>query len=237
MFKISLLPESYRKYLEGKKKKDLILRVAVIVLLCMLIVYGGFAARLLILNSQYKELGREKAKIDAEINQLLPYKNAYQTYQADLAKYNAVKPTSPTALDFLNVIKNNRPDYIKITAVALTDWSGSAICAIEGELSVAQDDPEAMAHLEKYVNTFYEPPYNCQKVRIVNEAPFTDVDENGNKEYTFKIYVSFGSDISTDASGSLITESQSTTEPTTQPPASTAPSTTDTEVTDANITE
>lgn len=225
MFKISLLPATYRKYLEGKKKKDLILKIALVVLVCMLIVYSGFAIRLLILQSQYKTVVSEKAKIDAEINQLLPYKTAFQTYQSDLSKYNSAKPKDPTALKFLTIIKNNRPDYIKITSVALNDWSESAICAIEGELVVAQNEPQAMEQLEKYVNTFYGEPYNCQKVRIVNERPFVSDSIDGKKEFTFRIYVSFGSDISTDASGSLITVAPSTTEPTTQPPASTAPST------------
>lgn len=232
MFKISLLPASYRKYLEGKKKKDLILKIALVVLVCMLIIYSGFAIRLLLLQNQYKTVVREKAKIDAEINQLLPYKVAFQTYQSDLEKYNAAKPKDPTALKFLTIIKNNRPDYVKITSVALTDWSGSAICAIEGELVVAQNEPQAMQQLEKYVNTFYGEPYNCKKVRIVDERPHVEESIDGKKEYTFKIYVSFGSDISTDASGSLVTVAPSATEPTTQPPASTAPATEETSSTD-----
>lgn len=236
MFKISLLPASYRKYLEGKKKKDLILKIALVVLVCMLIIYSGFAIRLLLLQNQYKTVVREKAKIDAEINQLLPYKVAFQTYQSDLEKYNAAKPKDPTALKFLTIIKNNRPDYVKITSVALTDWSGSAICAIEGELVVAQNEPQAMQQLEKYVNTFYGEPYNCQKVRIVDERPHVEESIDGKKEYTFKIYVSFGSDISTDASGSLVTVAPSATEPTTQPPASTAPATEETSSTDTTTT-
>ena len=63
MLKVSLLPASYKQFLEGKKKKDLILKIALVVLLCMLIIYVGFAVKSFILQAQYKESSRRNCTI------------------------------------------------------------------------------------------------------------------------------------------------------------------------------
>ena len=52
VFKVSLLPAAYRKRLEEKKKKDLLARVALIVLLCLAIVYAGIFVQGQIMKSK-----------------------------------------------------------------------------------------------------------------------------------------------------------------------------------------
>lgn len=224
MLKVNLLPASYKRFLEGKKKKDLILKIALVVLLCMLIIDVGFAIKSLILGSQYNEVRRANAQVQGEIEKYRKYKTAYDTYQADVDRLNSVLGRDPVALDFLITVKDNRPDYIKINKVSLYDWSNTAVCRIEGELPAAQNYVDALTQLESYANSFLSAPYNCKSVRIIGEEPMTQGSITGNVSYTFCIYVSIdGSNIDVDASGSLISETTSTTA-TTVPPASTAAS-------------
>jgi len=42
VFKVSLLPESYRKFRQGKAAKDIVSKVALLILVCLFIVYAGF---------------------------------------------------------------------------------------------------------------------------------------------------------------------------------------------------
>lgn len=224
MLKVSLLPASYKQFLEGKKKKDFILKIALVVLLCMLIIYVGFAVKSFILQAQYKEISRANAQVQGEIAQYQKYKTAYDTYQADVDKLNSVLGRDPVALDFLITIKDNRPDYIKINKVSLYDWSNTAVCRIEGELPTAQDYIDAENQLEAYANSFLKAPYNCASVRIIGEGPMSGGSITGEQTYSFCIYVSLeNSNIDVDASGGLITSETSTTA-TTVPPASTAAS-------------
>ena len=111
VFKVSLLPASYRKLLEGKKKKDLILKVAVIVLVCMLIIYSGFAVRLFILKAQLKEVQKSNGIITAEISELEQYKAIYDNLVTSQQRVDQILPKSPSAVKFLSLVQANRPDY------------------------------------------------------------------------------------------------------------------------------
>ena len=66
VFKVSLLPAAYRKRLEEKKKKDLLARIALIVLLCLAIVYAGVFAQGQIMNIKLKKLERQNAELQQQ---------------------------------------------------------------------------------------------------------------------------------------------------------------------------
>lgn len=214
MFKVSLLPASYRKYLEGKKKKDLILKIAIVVLLCMLIIYSGFAARLLVLQGQLKKVQRANSDVVAEINELQQYKGFYDSLLLAQGRVNTVQSRQPSAVKFLSIVQAQRPEYIKINSIALTDWSGAAICAIEGELPSAQSIGAAINQLDEYAESFKtDPAYNgaVNQIKIVNDMPSKEEGVNGEETYTFKLYVSLSGQINIDASGSLVTTTTTTT--------------------------
>ncbi|MGN1160900.1 MAG: hypothetical protein ACI4SX_01505, partial [Candidatus Fimenecus sp.] len=218
MFKVSLLPASYRKYLEGKKKKDLILKIALVVLLCMLIIYSGFAARLLVLQSQLKKVQRANSDVVAEINELQQYKGFYDSLLLAQDRVNTVQSRQPSAVKFLSIVQTQRPEYVKINEIALTDWSGAAICAIEGELPSAQSIGVAITQLDEYAESFKtDPAYNgaVSQIKIVNDMPSKEENVTGVETYTFKLYVSLSGQINVDASGSLVTTTTTTTESTT----------------------
>ncbi|MGN0539225.1 MAG: hypothetical protein ACI4KI_05155 [Candidatus Fimenecus sp.] len=217
MFKVSLLPASYRKYLEGKKKKDLILKIALVVLLCMLIIYSGFAARLLVLQGQLKKVQRANSDVVAEINELQQYKGFYDSLLLAQDRVNTVQSRQPSAVKFLSIVQTQRPEYVKINGIALTDWSGAAICAIDGELPSAQSIGVAITQLDEYAESFKtDPAYNgaVSQIKIVNDMPSREENDNGIETYTFKLYVSLSGQINVDEYGLLITTTTTTTEAT-----------------------
>lgn len=214
MFKVSLLPASYRKYLEGKKKKDLMLKIALIVLVCLLVIYSGFAARLLILQSQLKKVQRANSDVVAEINELQQYKGFYDSLVLAQDRVNTVQSRQPSAVKFLSIVQAQRPEYVKINGIALTDWSGAAICAIEGELPSAQSIGAAITQLDNYAESFKtNEAYGgvVKQIKIVNDMPSKDEGADGTVTYTFKLYVSLSGQIDIDATGSLVTTTTTTT--------------------------
>ena len=98
MFKVSLLPASYRKLLDGKKKKDIILKIALIVLFCMLVIYFGLFVRTLILKGQIKDINKQNSIITAEINELQQYKVIYDDLILSQNRLETIKSKNPSAL-------------------------------------------------------------------------------------------------------------------------------------------
>lgn len=239
MFKVSLLPASYRKYLEGKKKKDLILKVALIVLVCMLVIYSGFAARLLILQSQLKKVQRANSDVVVEINELQQYKGFYDSLVLAQERVNTVQSRQPGAVKFLSVVQAQRPEYVKINAIGLTDWSGAAICAIEGELPSAQSIGAAITQLDDYADSFKtNEAYGgvVKEIKVINDMPSKEEGTDGTVTYTFKIYVSLSGQINVDESGSLVTTTTTTTTTTTESTTESTTAAADGETTSASST-
>lgn len=219
MFKVSLLPASYRKYLEGRKKKDLILKVALLILACMLVIYFGFYARTLILKGQLQDVNRQNSVITAEINELQQYKTIYDELVLSQSRLDAIKSKDPSSLKFLTMVQESRPEYIKITALALSDWQKDSICVIEGELSAAQGIGDAVDHLRAYEDLLKNGEGFAdvvKEVKVVNDMPIVEEKDDGTS-YKFRIFVSLGGVISTDEKGNLITTTTTTTTTTTAP--------------------
>ncbi len=224
VFKVSLLPASYRKLLEGRKKKDLILRVALIVLLCMLIIYSGFAIRLFILKAQLKEIQKNNGVVVAQISELEQYKTIYDNLVASQQRVDSIKAKSPSAVKFLSLVQSNRPEYAKYTVVTVQEWSTNPICMIEGELPAAQNIGDAVSQLrdlEEIFKTSEDFKDVVTQVKVINNMPSVTTDSFGNETYTFRIYVSVGGNIVLDESGALVTTTTTTTTTTTATSAET----------------
>lgn len=220
MFKVSLLPEGYRKQLIGKKNKDIILTVAVVILLCMLIVYAGIAIRFLILKGQEKSIKKRNAQIVEKINELSPYVNDYNALAVAEANYANIKPVDITALEMVNIIQGITPDYIEITALYAPDWQKNQVCVIEGKLSAANTLSSAVSMLNEYKKVIGENAElkgSIKEVKVVNDEPIVETDSIANtRTYAFRIIVSLSGAITIDQqTGTLVT----TTKPETTAPA------------------
>ncbi len=220
MFKVSLLPASYRKSLISKKRKDLIEKVAVIVLFCLLIVYAGIAARYMILNAQIKKVAKQNAILEAQIEELQQYKVTYDELQAAQARVDAIKARDVSAMEFISMVQAARPENIQITAISTQNWQNTAVCVITGELPSALTLRSAVNELNAYAKTFKEMDVyqGCVKqVEIANNGmPVQDQTET----YTFTIVVSLtDAVIEFDENGILMTTEPTTAEETTAAPA------------------
>lgn len=236
MFKVSLLPESYRKQLIGKKNKEMIISVAVIVLLCMLIIYAGLAMRLLILKNHGREISRKNAQIMERINELSPYVEDYNALAIAEANFENIKPVDITALEMVNIIQGITPNYIQITALYAPEWQKNQVCVIEGNLSSANTLGSAVSMLEEYRKIIAENPElkdAIREIKIVNDEPLVEVDStSGTRSYSFRMIVSLSGIINIDQqTGTLMT----TTKPETT--ESTTASTTATTETDTTVVE
>lgn len=236
MFKVSLLPESYRKQLISKKNKEIILYVAVIVLLCMLIVYAGIAIRLLVLKGQKSDVDKKNAQIMAKIDELSPYVEDYNALAIAEANFENIKPVDITALEMVNTIQKITPDYIQMTAFYAPEWQKNQVCIIEGNLSSANNLSEAVSQLEEYKKIVSENEAlkdAIREIKVVNDEPLVEVDSTtGARSYSFRMIVSLSGIINIDQqTGTLVT----TTKPTTT--ESTTESTTETTETDTSVAE
>lgn len=130
MFKVSLLPAAYRKRLEENKKRDLLARVALIVLLCLAIILGGVLAEGQILNSKLKKLERQNADLRQQFPALQQYQNVYTDLLNAKAMVESVSPENPEAVEFLTLIANNTPDYIQVQEINLENWFTAGVCTL-----------------------------------------------------------------------------------------------------------
>lgn len=236
MFKVSLLPESYRKQLIGKKNKDMIISIAVIVLLCMLIIYAGLAIRLLILKNHGKEIKKQNAQLMSKIEELNPYVDDYNALAIAEANFENIKPVDITALEMVNILQGITPHYVQVTAIYAPEWQKKQVCVIEGNLSSANTLSSAVSMLEDYKKLVLENAElkdAIREIKIVNDGPLVDVNnDTGTKAYSFRMIVSLSGIINIDEqTGTLVT-----TTTTTETTESTTTSTTQTE-TESSIAE
>lgn len=238
MFKVSLLPESYRKQLISKKNKDIILSVALVVLMCMLIVYAGVAVRLLILKTQEKDVQKKNSKIMARIDELSPYVEDYNALAIAEANFANIKPVDITALEMVNILQKTTPDYIQVTAFYAPEWQKNQVCIIEGNLCSANNLSSATAMLDEYKKLISENESlkdAIKEIKVVNDEPLVEVDSTtGDRAYSFRMIVSLSGIINIDQqTGTLATttkpesttQTETTTEPTETEPSTVEPST------------
>lgn len=225
MFKVSLLPESYRKQLIGKKNKDMVIYVALVVLVCMLIVYAGFAVKLLILKGQLKDVNKQNNNIQAKINELSPYVNNYNDLAIAEANIENIKPADITALEMVNIIQNITPDYIQLTALYAPNWQRSQVIVIEGDFAAANTLGTSSKMLNSYTAILRESSELKDKIvdlKVTGDAPLNSQDSStGEVKYSFRIIISLKGAITVDPqTGTLTTTTTATTttETTTVPP-------------------
>ena len=218
MFKVSLLPASYRKSLLSKKRRNLIEKVAVIVLFCLLVVYAGIAARYIILNAQLRKVNKQNMMVEAQIQELQQYKTTYDALEASKAKVEAIKAPDMSAMEFVSVVQATRPENIRINAIATQDWQNSAVCIISGDLPSALTLRSAVNELNAYADTFTkldEYKGTVKQVKIANNGmPVKDSDTGA---YSFTIVVSLNASTSLefDENGIFITTEPTSAEETT----------------------
>lgn len=183
VLKVSLLPAAYRKRLEEKKKKDLLARVALVVLLCLAIVNVGIFAQGQIMNAKLKKLERQNAELKQQFPALQQYQTIFNDLQSAKKMVESVSPQNPEAVEFLALIANNTPDYIQVKEINLENWFTAGVCTLTCTCLDYSD-----------VNDFkasFETEEMQKTVKLVQLTSITrQVTENGSKAINFTLALS-----------------------------------------------
>lgn len=139
MFKVSLLPDGYRRHLEGRKKVDLVSKVALVVLVCLFIVYGGVTIKGQILKSKLSKIQQKNSQLEAEFPALQEYQLIYDDLVSAQKMIESILPKESEAVDFFTKISNITPDYVQITQIDLEDWFSSGVCTLTCTVQDYQD--------------------------------------------------------------------------------------------------
>ncbi len=183
MFKVSLLPDSYRHRLESRKKIDLISKVALIVLVCLFIVYGGVAIKGQILKSKLENLEKKNAALVNEFPALQEYQNIYNNLIQVRKMIESVSPQDPEAVEFFTLVSNVTPDYIQVTEINLENWFTAGICTIS---CTAQDYKDVQDY-----KSLFQTEEMQQFVKLVEITSIQrTVDSDNNKSVKFTLALS-----------------------------------------------
>ena len=232
VLKVSLLPAAYRKRLEEKKKKDLLARVALVVLLCLAIVNAGIFAQGQIMNAKLKKLERQNAELKQQFPALQQYQTIFNDLQSAKRMVESVSPQNPEAVEFLALIANNTPDYIQVKEINLENWFTAGVCTLTCTCLDYSD-----------VNDFkasFETEEMQETVKLVQLTSITrQVTENGSKAINFTLALSMSNavevpteapkfEVVTDKKGEIVTNDSGETQTAvvTQAASSSAESTT-----------
>jgi len=193
VFKVSLLPDSYRHQLESRKKIDLISKVALVILVCLFIVYGGVAVKGQILKSKLKSIQSKNASIESEFPALQEYQNIYNELGTVRKMIESITPEDPEAVEFFTMVSNQTPDYVQITQIDLENWFTGGICTLTCTVQDYQD-------YRDYVELFKTE--EMQKfVKMVETTSITRTAGENEKNVTFTLALSMSNaiEVPTDA--------------------------------------
>ncbi len=182
MFKVSLLPDSYRHRLESRKKIEIISKVAIVVFVCLFIVYGGVAVKGQILKSKLNTLQKKNSAIQSEFPALREYQDIYNELVQVREMIESVTPQDPEAVEFFTTVSNITPDYVQITQINLENWFTGGICVLTCTVQDYQD-------YRDYVELFKTE--EMQKfIKLVETTSITRTSAEDGKSVTFTLALS-----------------------------------------------
>lgn len=182
MFKVSLLPDSYRHRLESRKKIEIISKVAIVVFVCLFIVYGGVAVKGQILKSKLNTLQKKNSAIQSEFPALREYQDIYNELVQVREMIESVSPQDPEAVEFFTMVSNTTPDYVQITQINLENWFTGGICVLTCTVQDYQD-------YRDYVELFKTE--EMQKfIKLVETTSITRTSAEDGKSVTFTLALS-----------------------------------------------
>lgn len=235
MFKVSLLPDSYRRRLESRKKIDLISKVSLVILVCLFIIYGGVAVKGQILKSKLDKIEAQNRTLEAEFPALQEYQKIYNDLISAKKMVESISPQDPEAVEFFTLVSNQTPDYVQITQVDIENWFTAGICTLSCTVQDYSD-------VQDYINLFKTEEMQ-KTVKLVQLTSITrTVNADGSKSVSFTLALSMSNAIVvptaapqyetvTDSKGAAVTNSDGAVATTIVTTTASSDSTTGTETT------
>lgn len=202
MFKVSLLPESYRKYRQGKATKDIVAKVALLILICLFIVYAGFVVKNILVKRQLAKVNKANSELVAQFPALEQYQTIYDNMKSNENIYTSIKTKGISSTEFLSKVINEMPSYVHIKSITLGDWFTAGVCNIQCVCSSYEDVFDCR-------DSFAEKDYVSSAV--TNEI-VKKYNTDGTETVTFGLALATQGTLSSDGKAEVVSESAAPTE-------------------------
>ena len=197
MFKVSLLPESYRKYRQGKAAKDIVSKVALLILICLFVIYAGFVVKDLLVKRQLRKVNKANSELVAQFPALEQYQEIYDTMKKNEGIYQTIRPKGMSSMEFVTKVVNDMPSYVNINSITLGEWFTAGVCEVECVCSSFEDvfDCKDLFAEQDYISS-----------AVTNEI--TKVyNADGTETVTFKLALANVGTLTSDGKAEVVSES------------------------------
>ncbi len=196
MFKVSLLPESYRKYRQGRATKDIVSKVALLILICLFVIYGGFVVKNMLVKRQLSKINKANGELVAQFPALEQYRVIYENMKKNEDIYQSIKPKGISSTQFITKIINDMPSYVHITNISLGDWFAAGVCDVECVCSSFEDvfDCKAVFEEKDYVSS------------VVTNEIVKQYNADGTETVTFKLALANVGMLTSDGKAEVVSE-------------------------------
>ncbi len=225
MFKVSLLPESYRKYRQGRATKDIVSKVALLILVCLFIVYAGFMVKDVLVKRQLKKVNAANSELVAQFPALEQYQAIYDNMKKNENIYQNIKPKGMSSTEFISKLINDMPSYVHVKSISLGDWFTGGVCDLDCVASSfedvfdCRDDLEAKDYISSAVTNEIVKQYNADgtetvtfKLSLATQGTLTS---DGRAEVVSEETTPAPTEAQTDANGETVTTEAAPAESTT----------------------
>lgn len=199
MFKVSLLPESYRKYRQGRATKDIVSKVALLILVCLFVIYAGFVVKDIIVKRQLKKVNAANSELVAQFPALEQYQMVYDNMKRNESIYEGIKSKGISSTEFVTNLVNDMPSYIHVKSISLSDWFNAGVCEMECVASSFEDVFDCKADFEEkdYISS------------VVTNEIVKQYNADGTETVTFKLALATQGTLSSDGKAEVVSESTS----------------------------
>lgn len=125
-----MLPDSYRRRLQSRQKIEIISEIALVILVCLFIVYAGVSIKNQVLQSKLSKLRAKNAELEAKFPELEEYQNIYNDLQAARNIVTSITPKDMDAVEFFTKISEitNKTPFVQIKEVDIENWFTDGVC-------------------------------------------------------------------------------------------------------------
>lgn len=169
MFRVSLLPPQYRKQLEGKKKRRIVVRMFIILLICLAVVASGIWASNLILNKKLDKIEAKDRLLSEQTPALQKFQNLYNHLEQYENLIKSISPGDPDAVKFLTMLSKMKPDFVQIETIEMANWQTNGTCTLKCIVQNYED-------VESFKKTFQ----TDELKKIIPSVQITDIARNVN---------------------------------------------------------
>lgn len=130
MLKVSLLPDNYRRRLQSRKQIEIISEIALVILVCLFIVYAGVSIKNQVLQTKLSRLKAKNNQLEAKFPELQEYQDIYNDLQAARNIVQSITPKDMDAVEFFKKVSEITSDapYVKIKEVDIQNWFTDGVC-------------------------------------------------------------------------------------------------------------